>query len=140
MIVKKALSKVPADRYATVGELLLIEQSVDLPPIRPPIITLETAVQLTKTHPIMAVLLLFAVLVSTSPFVRTLVRVGTSPGFEGRPESVVVVPYHSSTSTQREKDAVVDLASLVSREAKQLGVDSGGPTRIAGRAGRPTSG
>jgi len=116
-VVEKALAKVPADRFATAAELVAaLEGGIEFKPIRPPLITLETVVRVTKRHPVMAVLLLVAILISTSPLLRDLLPFGAAPGFQGRPESVVVLPYHSSTSSEQERTVAVDIANLITRE------------------------
>ncbi len=113
--IEKALEKVPADRFGTAVDLAeAVEQGKDTPPTPPPPTTWQQAKQYLTANKVMTGLLLLVMIAVALPLARLLSR--AAPGFTGRPESVVVLPYTTATSTSEEDALAVDLANRVTLE------------------------
>ncbi len=112
--VEKALAKVPADRFDSAGEFAAaLEQGRHRTTAPTPSLTTVVR-QSVRRHPggVAA-----AILLAAGATIGAIALVGgVEPGFTERPESVVVVPFHTASSSDVERSAVADLASRISRE------------------------
>ena len=115
--VERALEKVPGDRFDSAAEFAVAlevgratEPASGAPSLR------EAAVQLITTPWVVAVVALVAAGLAAFPIAGALLSDRGEPAFEGRPESVVVLPYHTATSDERERALATDLAGEVTRE------------------------
>ncbi len=126
--VFKALAKLPADRYRTAQEFGEALGALTAPEYVVPVQGLPGAAESravlarpgptaawVKAHPSVSAALLLAV-VAGAVFALTTMGGGRASWVEGHPESIVVVPFHTSTSTERERELAADLADDITRE------------------------
>ncbi len=112
---EQALKKVPADRFTNAEEFAsALERGRHTPPVRPSNIW-QSLVQFARRHPAWATALII-VAIAAGSLVQSLFVAGEGPRFEGRPESVIVLPYRTATSTEQEQALAVELAALITRE------------------------
>ncbi len=118
-VLRRGLAKVPADRYSTVAEFLdaLISalqagESADTVSMR------GTISRAARTHPIATTLVIGTIAVLGAWLVMAI----RSPGagwVGGRPQSVVIIPFYTSTSSAQERALAVTLAETITRELNQ---------------------
>jgi serine/threonine protein kinase/tetratricopeptide (TPR) repeat protein len=119
--VERALEKVPGDRYQSATEFAAaLEQGRERAP--PHVRTVrESIVQLMTTPWVVAVVALVAAGAAGFPIARALLASDDQPSFEGRPQSVLVLPYHTSSSSDSERQFAAEIASRVTRELNTWG-------------------
>jgi len=111
--LEKALARTPADRFKTAlefAEALKVSWAAPSQGRRFGAGVLRT----TKRRALAAAAVLLAAVVSGVFAVRTLQS--RQPSWTGRPESVVVVPFHTSTSSEQERVLADELADEITRE------------------------
>jgi tetratricopeptide (TPR) repeat protein len=114
--IEKALAKVPADRFASAVEFATaVEQGRNSPPLPPPPTPWEEFKRQVSAGWVAASLGAI-VAVAATLWVASMIFGGAAASFTGRPESVVVVPYHTATSTADEKNRTAEVADRVTRE------------------------
>lgn len=112
--VERALAKVPGDRFASIAAFAdALRDGRQTEPKRSPgwIAVTTNAV---RAHPAISTVLA-VVLVALYPLMQLVSRT-TSPSWEGRPRSVVVLPFRTMTSTDRDRELAVQLADLLTGE------------------------
>ncbi len=130
--VFKALAKVPADRYRTAEEFGAALTTLTTPEYGVPMGGMSGAVQdraerrrakpwesivrPMRAHPVIAVGGLVILLAAAVIGGKTLGASRAAAWVDGRPASVVVVPFSTSTSTARERAMASDLADDITRE------------------------
>ena len=106
--IESALAKVPADRPETAERFV---EMLDEPPPTRKMKVLWGKGRLVGSFLIVTAAIVLAVLAST-----TLNNPDVTPWLDGRPASVVVIPYHTSTTSQREQALADELADDITRE------------------------
>jgi serine/threonine protein kinase/tetratricopeptide (TPR) repeat protein len=114
--IEKALAKLPADRFASAVDFAAaLEQGKDTPPL-PPVPTRWERLREMVSANWVALSLAVIVAVAGTFSVTRLISGGAAPSFTGRPQSLVVLPYRTATSTPDESTLAADLVERITRE------------------------
>jgi len=114
--VDRALEKVPADRHHTVAEFAeALGQGRERAPPHDWSLR-ELLHQLVTTPWVVAVAALIAAGAAGFPIARAVLANNGGPAFEGRPQSVLVLPYHTRASSDGERAFAADLTRRVTHE------------------------
>jgi tetratricopeptide (TPR) repeat protein len=115
--VERALEKVPADRYDSAVDFAeALDHGRTHATPRPVPSVRESVAQLMTTPWMVAVVALLAAGAAGYPIVRAVLGSRAPPAFEGRPETVLVLPYRTSASSDTERSLAAEIANRVTRE------------------------
>ena len=115
-VLQRGLAKVPADRYATADEFLAgIDSALEASDVAPPPDASSPLARAMRRRPVALVLAGVALVTVIAWGLRMIGR--PAPDWvDGRPQSVVVIPFNTSTSTEQEKKLAGALAEAITRE------------------------
>jgi tetratricopeptide (TPR) repeat protein/tRNA A-37 threonylcarbamoyl transferase component Bud32 len=114
--IEKALAKVPADRFASAVDFAAaLELGKDTPPLPPAPTRWEQFTGRVRANWVALSLAVIVAAAATFGLMR-IITGGAAPGFSGRPESLLVLPYQIATSTTEEKALTADVTDRITRE------------------------
>jgi tetratricopeptide (TPR) repeat protein/tRNA A-37 threonylcarbamoyl transferase component Bud32 len=116
--IQRALAKSPDERFSSVAAFVeTLDRTVTEDVVIPaPGIARTPREWTTRTRVLATAVAVVGVAAIVYPVGRALLGGRGEPAFVGSPESVVVLPFHTSASDERERDAAADLAAAITRE------------------------